>query len=224
MNAIPDSRPTLERWLALVVRYWAANMTLVHNQGQNWPGFGYSDDEKEELRSIAEKFSRREYFAWVAVTAVIAIAIFTVIVIAGFRLVTSATGGDQNLANTPEALFYLAFGLIMVVNFTIGFPAAMLPSAALVGRWFKVADSDLPDRAATARYCRKLWFQLSRISIIMIVVLLPLWIFVPNDSKFWVTARLVVPLLSPVVLVLTTASYFSARLQRSDRNTKRSGS
>jgi hypothetical protein len=49
----------------------------------------------------------------------------------------------------------------------------------------------------------------------MICVVLPLWLFVPNDSKFWVMGRLVAPLLSPVILVLTTAYYFSARLQRS---------
>jgi hypothetical protein len=214
MNALPNSRPALERWLALVVRYWAANMTLIHSRGSNWPGFGYTDDEKEELQSIAEKFPGREYFAWVAVTAVVAIAIFAVIVIAGMSCLTYAVGGDQNMANTPAALFYLALALIAVVSLTVGFPAAMLPSAALVGRWFRVKDEDLPDHATTARYFHKLCFQITRMSIVMLVVVLPLWIFVPYDSKFMVMARLVAPLLSPVILVLTTAYYFSARLQR----------
>jgi hypothetical protein len=223
MNALPDSRPTPERWLALVVRYWAANMTLIHNRGQNWPGFGYSDDEKAEMRSIAEGFPRREYFAWVAIVAVAAIAIFGVVMFAGFSCLTYAIGGEQNLANTPDALSYLAFGLMIVFCFTIGFPAALLLSAALAGRLFRVKDPDLPDGATTARYCHKLWFQISRMSAVMIVILLPVWIFVPNDSKFWVTARLVVPLLSPVVLVLTAAYYFSARLQPRAGNSRRGG-
>ena len=223
MNALPDSRSTLERWLALVVRYWAANMTLVHQRGQDWPGFGYSGDEKSEMQSIAEKFSGREFFAWLAIVAVVFIAISGAVMFAGFSCLTYAVGGERNMANTPDSLFYLTFGLMIVVCLAIGFPAAMLLSAALVGRWFKVAASDLPDRAATARYCHKLWFQISRMSIIMMVVLLPLWIFIPNDSKFWVTSRLVVPLLSPVVLVLTAAYYFSARLPRSAGNTRRGG-
>jgi len=46
-------------------------------------------------------------------------------------------------------------------------------------------------------------------------VLLPMWLFVPWDSKFMVMMRLVVPLLSPVVLVLTMAYYFTGRQQRS---------
>ena len=215
MNPLPDSRPTLERWLALVVRYWAANMTLIHSRGSNWPGFGYSDAEKEELRSIARKFPGSEYFAWVAVVAVVAIAIFVVIMIAGLSCLTYAIGGDQNMATTPAALFYLALALITVVSLTIGLPAAMLPSAALVGRWFGVKDPDLPNRATTARYFHKLWFQITRMSIVMIVAVLPLWLFVPYDSKFMVMARLVVPLLSPVVMGLTAAYYFSTRLQRS---------
>jgi hypothetical protein len=222
MNTLPDPRSTFERWLALVVRYWAANMTLVHSRGSNWPGFGYSDAEKEELQSIAGKFAWAEYFVWVAVVAVVAIAIFAAMVIAGLSCLTHVIGGDRNMAHTPAALFYLALALIAVVSLTIGLPAAMLPSAALVGRWFGVADPDLPDRATTARYFHKLWFQITRMSIIMIAAVLPLWLFVPYDSKFMAMARLVAPLLSPVILVLTTAYYFSARLQRNDRNTRRS--
>jgi uncharacterized membrane protein YhaH (DUF805 family) len=167
------------------------------------------------MQSIAGKFSGTEYFVWVAVVALIAVAIFAAIVIAGMSCLTYAIGGDQNMPNTPDALFYLALALMMVVSLTVGLPAAMLPSAALVGRWFRVADSDLPDPATTAHYFHKLWFQIARMTIIMICVVLPLWLFVPNDSKFWVMGRLVAPLLSPVVLVLTTAYYFSARLQRS---------
>ena len=215
MNPLPNSRRALERWLALVVRYWAANMTLIHSRGSNWLGFGYTADEKAEMQSIAGKFSGTEYFVWVAVVALIAVAIFAAIVIAGMSCLTYAIGGDQNMPNTPDALFYLALALMMVVSLTVGLPAAMLPSAALVGRWFRVADSDLPDPATPAHYFHKLWFQIARMTIIMICVVLPLWLFVPNDSKFWVMGRLVAPLLSPVVLVLTTAYYFSARLQRS---------
>ena len=51
-------------------------------------------------------------------------------------------------------------------------------------------------------------------SLVMLGLMLPVWLFVPSDSKFWVTARLIGPLLSPVVGVLTTVYYFSAKLQR----------
>jgi hypothetical protein len=91
----------------------------------------------------------------------------------------------------------------------------MLPAAALVGRWFGVADAELPDRSTTAFYFRKLWFQITRIAMVLSVALLGLWIFVPGDSKFWVISQLIMPLLSPAVAALSAAYYFSVRLRRS---------
>ena len=51
-GAPPGSRSTLERWIALLVRYWAYNMTLAFNQGSYYPGFGYSEDEKDTLKLV----------------------------------------------------------------------------------------------------------------------------------------------------------------------------
>jgi hypothetical protein len=90
----------------------------------------------------------------------------------------------------------------------------MLPAAALVGRWFGVADSVLPDRTTTSHYFHKLWFQIARIAMLGALALIPLWIFVPADSKLWVIGKLVLPLLSPAVAALTAAYYFTARLRQ----------
>jgi hypothetical protein len=208
-------RGNLERWLALLVRYWAFNMTLVHNRGANWPGFGYSDDEKTALNSIATKVPPLEYFVWVALFVVFFLIIVGVIVTVGMNGLIYVIGGEQNMAKTPAPLFFAQLALDLVVSFSIGFPAAMLPAAALVGRWFKVADAALPDRATTAHYFHKLWFQITRVALVMLLVLIPLWLFVPADSKFFLISRLIVPLLSPAVSALTAAYYFTARLRRS---------
>ena len=66
MPTTPNSRPALERWLALLAPYWAFNMTLVWNRRVSWPEFGYTDSEKAELKSISEKCPRAEYYAWLA--------------------------------------------------------------------------------------------------------------------------------------------------------------
>jgi hypothetical protein len=57
-----------------------------------------------------------------------------------------------------------------------------------------------------------MWFQITRMAFLMLCAVVPLWIYVPNDSKFMAVVRIVVPLMSPVVSVLTTIYYFSARL------------
>jgi hypothetical protein len=210
MNAPPDSRSTLERWLALLVRYWAFNMTLAYARTSWYPGFGYTPDEKAQMRSISEKFSFGQYVVWVLVVAVVALPILAIIGTAGLYPAIH----DANPATMPPALFFLSFVPVIVAAFTIGLPLAMLLSSALVGRWYKVADSDLPDRATTAHFFHKMWFQFTRIAILMMVVLVPLWILVPDNSKFWAAERLVLPVLGPAVTVLFAVYYFSARLKR----------
>lgn len=205
---------TIERWLSLVVRYWAANMTLIHNRGSNWPGFGYSDAEKEEMRAMAAEVPESEYFWFAGILSVIAIAVFAVVVTAGMYCLIAAIGGEQNMPNTPASLFFLSLALECIVSLTIGLPAAMLPSAALAGRIYRVPDEALPSRAVTAHYFHKLCFQITRMSLIMTAAVLPLWLFVPADSKFMVMVRVIAPLLSPVVTGLSAAYYFTARLKR----------
>jgi len=63
-------------------------------------------------------------------------------------------------------------------------------------------------------YFHKLWFQITRIAIVMVAALIPLWLFVPADSKFLVVFRLVAPLLSPAVGVLTMGYYGTAKVRR----------
>jgi hypothetical protein len=207
-------RSSLERWTALLVRYWAYNMSLIHRQGGNWLGFGYTTEEKAQLQSLSDAVPGLEYAAWLALVVIIYLALLIVTVIAGMNVLIHAIGGDANMSETPVALFFLMLALGLVVSLSIGFPAAMLPAAALAGRWFNVHDADLPDRAATAHYFHKLWFQIARIAMLGVLALIPLWIFVPADSKIWVIGKLVLPLLSPAVAALTAAYYFTARLRR----------
>ena len=195
----------------MLVRYWAFNMTLVHNRGVDWPGFGYTDAEKTELKSISEKYPSVEFYVWLGLAVVFALAIFAGVAIAGMSLLSYAIGGEKNMANTPEALFYLAFALQLLVSLSLGFPLAMLPAAALTGRFFTVQNDDLPSGPTTAHYFHKLWFQIARIAAVVVAVCVPLWIFVPGDSKFYVVLRLVIPMLSPAVAALTSAYFFIGR-------------
>lgn len=207
------SQSPSERWIALLVRYWSYNMTLVHQKRGVWPGFGYSETEKAELAAIAETVPRKEYSVWIGVTVVLALIIFGGVVIAGMNCLLYAIGGEQNMANTPAPLFFLMLGLDLLVCLAGGFPAAMLLGAAIAGGLNHIPDSALPDRARTAHYFHKLWFQITRVAIVILFVLVPLWMFVPADSKFVAIGRLIVPLLSPAVGVLTAAYYYAARLR-----------
>jgi hypothetical protein len=216
---VPSSRPTPDRWLALVVRYWAFNMDVIHSRGAYWPGFGYTDLEKAELRSIAQEIPFLEYGVWVAVFVALFLAMLVAIVLVGTNRLSYAAGGE--MSRVPASLFFLSFAVEALASLSMGFPLAMLASAALTGRMFRVVDSDLPDAAATAHYFHKLWFQITRMAIIVVIAVIPLAMYVPWDSKYLVIVRMVIPFLSAAVASLTTAYYFSARLQRNDRNARR---
>jgi hypothetical protein len=211
MPATPNSPPTLERCLALLVRYWAFNMTLVHNRGITWPGFGYTDAEAAELKSISEQYPKVEFYAWLGLVVVFALIIFAGVAVVGMSLLIYAVGGEKNMASTPAPLFFLALALQLLVSLSLGFPLAMLPAAALVGRFFAVPDRDLPDRPTTAHYFHKLWFQIARVAVLVLAVCVPMWLFVPSDSHFYVVLRLVIPMLSPAVTALTSAYFFIDR-------------
>jgi hypothetical protein len=207
------SRSALEHLLALVVRYWACNMTMVHDKGQDWPGFGYTEEEKGTLRTIAGKVGSLEFFAWIALVALFFIVVTGAIVAANIYL-SSAFGANPNPGATSEDILYLQMSCGLVVCVSIGFPLAMLAASWLLGRLFAVTDVDLPDRATTVHFFGKLVFQITRIAIITSLGGLVLWLLVPADSKFWTLSKLVVPLLSPAVLALTAAYYATARLRR----------
>jgi hypothetical protein len=209
----------MERWSALLVRYWAFNMSLVDRRG-GWLGFRYTEEEKAALEAIAAKVPRFEYYVWIALTALFYLVIAAVVATVGMNCLIVVIGGEQNMSKTPAPLFFAQLALDLAVGFAVGFPAAMLPAAALAGRWFAVADAALPDRAATAHYFHKLWFQITRMALVCLLVLLPLWLFVPDDSKFFLVSRLVLPLLSPAVAALTAAYYFTARLRRGAADAK----
>ncbi len=147
MDVPPGSRSTMERWIALLVRYWSVNMTMAFRSGGYWPGFGYSAEEKAEMAYLGQNCSFGQFLAWAFIVALIVMPVVAVVMIPGIYLLSSHTA-----ATLPGSVFFLSEGAAIVVCFTIGMPVAMLLGSALVGRLYKIPDSELPDRATTARY------------------------------------------------------------------------
>jgi hypothetical protein len=193
-----------ERRRALLVRHWAYNMTVVHDQGSLWPGFAYTPEEQEALRVIARRVPVTEYFAWVALIVPLMLLMIVVVGAACFGLI-SLSYGDRTIS---ESLFVVWLALTMVTTLTLCVPLAMWPASMLVGRWFKVPSAELPDPDVTARYLHKLWFQMSRMAVLLTAVVLALCLFAPE--RFWVISRVMVPILGPAVSLLT-AGYFLRR-------------
>ncbi len=208
-----EYRPALVRWLALLVRYWSRNMDLVDRRGGYAPGFGYTEQEKAHMHELAARISLGEFSVWLVLCAVLFILILVLLVMLAAFSVTMGFGPVHDLPNLAAAPFFLGLGLVALASLAIGLPLAMLPAAALTGRLFRVADSDLPDNALTAHFFHKLWFQITRIALIVVIALVPLWLLLPGDSDIMLIVRLVASLLGPAVASLTMAYTLAARLR-----------
>jgi cytosine/uracil/thiamine/allantoin permease len=83
----------------------------------------------------------------------------------------------------------------------------------LAGRWFEVAEAQLPEAAAVPHYLRKLCRQIARVALLAAGAVLALCLWMPETGRVHVLLHLVMPMLGPVVSVLTAVFYFGRRRQ-----------
>src|ERR1700722_3385651 len=149
------SPSALEYSLALFVRHWASNMTLAYKIGQSWPGFGYSDAEKEEMKTLDQAVSGAEFLTWIAVAAGYSILAIAVVVSLVLFVGFAAIGGPEHAGFLFFFCCAMTFGLCSVLP-------AMVIASATVGRFRKVDLSLLPEKTTVARLFRKVRFQFLR--------------------------------------------------------------
>jgi hypothetical protein len=203
-----------------VVRYWACNMTLVHDQGTSWPGFGYTDGEKETLRSIAGKVGSPEFFVWIGLVVVFFLVFATLTAIGGVSWMSPVDVNPAIRADSSAAAFYVTLCSVMVLCLSVIFPFSLLTASWVCGRWlFSTPDCALTDRATTVHFIGKLVFQITRVAVLAGIADLALLLFVPDDSKVSLLLKWLPAVLSPAVSALTLAYYASARLRRITPNT-----
>lgn len=208
-----ESPNALEYFLALFVRHWSANMTLVHTRYGKWPGFGYTDAEKQQMKTIDESVPTTEYYTWLGLSAVVAIAAFAV-VIAGMMGLLAVIGGEEHMKDTPATLFFFTLYFEVLFCLCCVLPVVMVLCSGIVDRFYNVALNLLPDRATTAHFFRKVWFQIIRITFILSGIALLYWLFVPVGSKLDLLVRFIAPMLAPLVTTLTTGWLLAGRLGR----------
>jgi hypothetical protein len=187
-------------------------MTLVHDQGSAWPGFGYSVDEQAVLRTIARRVPALEFGVWMTFVVVFALLCFASLALLGMWLLASTSPGNP-INSVSATAFMLNLGTQMVASLAVGLPVAMFASSSLTGRLFAVSDADLPDAPTVAHYVHKLSFQLLRAGLLGSAVIVAICLWLPD--RVWVLTRCALPVLVPAVC-LATAVYY--RYRNGNRN------
>ncbi len=189
-------------------------MTLVHERMGNWPGFGYTDAEKEEMKALDKTVPSLEFYTWVTLVVVLSITIFGIIVYLGTVALMAVIGGEEHMKDTPATLFFFVLYFEVVVCLCCVLPIVMVLSSGIVGRLRGVPLNLLPDRATTARLFRKVWFQIIRMTLVLGTIALLYWLFVPTGSKLDLLVRFIAPMLAPLVAILSSGWFLAGRLGR----------
>lgn len=211
--ALPIPPRKLGRGFGLLVRYWAFNMTLVHDQAAVWPGFGYDQDEQTALRAIARRVPVIEFSVWMTIVVGLTLLGITSLTLLGTWLL-ARTRADHSLASISGTVFLLYLGVEMVASLAVGLPAAMLAAGVLTGRLFGVVDADLPDAPTRTHYVHTLSFQFARMALLGSAVVVAMCLWLPD--RVWLLTRCVVPVLGPAVSVATLL-YFRYRAHPPER-------
>ena len=193
-------------------------MTLVFARYGWWPGFSYTNAEKQEMQAIDQTVPSLEYFIWLGLVLVFTLAAFAIMVTLGVIGMIAAIGGDGHMKDLSTPLFFFFLYCLMVLCLCGVLPVVMVLSSGIVGRWFGVSVSLLPEASTTTRYFRKIWSQFVRITIvtstIAVMISFIYWLFVPADSNLGLLLRAIVPMLIPLFSTLSTGWILAGRLRR----------
>ncbi len=130
---MPKSRRV--RFATTFVRYWGANMRwFVWAYEYEWPGFGYSAEDRALLvrwgATVGNSFIVFSLATFVFFLA-LAIAILTVVW-------GPALAADP--ATTPAVVFLMGLGAACILSITVALPLAMLGAAPLASRFAPPPD------------------------------------------------------------------------------------
>ena len=193
------------------VRFWCCNMDLVHASKMEWPGFGYTEAEQRTMHAYAERVTPRERTVLFALVTVLTILCGALLI--GVMFITlNALYPDPS--KTPAAVFFFLLANAALTTCSGGLIGAILIAGWITGQLIAPAPESLPDAAfARALFPKAVW-QITRMTVIMVLVVLAGWLFVPNGSKLDLLLRALAPTLAPTVAVLTVLRYAAGQVRR----------
>ena len=155
--------------------FWAKNMTAIRGAGMEWPGFGYTDGEWRRFGVLAAAIDDASMNKYIAVNAVVFIALAAIGMVAIFLPVASALFPEP--AKTPPLEFVLVLAGTALLILGAGLPLSLAVAARLCAT--PAIRQRLSGEPGDAALLHKVGFQITRVSAIMCGVFVPgtmLWI------------------------------------------------
>ncbi len=200
------------RSVRTIVSHWAHNMTLMHNLGISYPGFGYTEEEKQQLGALAKGVSSLGHLGFGFLNAVYFCAL------AGFVMGYGAIPLAFLLDPTHQSagVFFGCMGLGIAIGIGFGVPASMGLTALTFRLFGKEPQApDVSDDTVAALY-RKMYRQLLRAGVVTGVLIGP-WVLFGMTK----TGGHLIEFLTRVVVTLAPFAFLLLVLTAFLRGTKR---
>jgi hypothetical protein len=148
--------------------YWGANMRFAWamTQGAQWPGFRYSDIERDLLRERAARIGTGRFWAFMA--WVTALFILGAGLLVGFVMVPLLGWFWPDAARTPAAGFFGILAAIIALSIGPVFLGALRAGAWLADGFGRARPgADRPATAANAALIAKVRWQFLRMALVL---------------------------------------------------------
>ncbi len=191
------------------VLYWCRNMAAAWSYGDNWPFFGYSPEEKKQMKEFSKVIGDGEYGIYAMVVAIIAIALIAAVVI-------------PSILALPSDASAVVFFAVLTGNIVISL-TALVPFALLITAWFfglaRGRGAVSPEqRGWVMQIFHQVMWQFARLGIlwgvIMGIAIGAAAIIFPSGSWFWIVLSLAGQLLSWLFIVAVLLRSVSNALSR----------
>jgi len=183
------------------LRFWSANMEIVHKGGMSWPGFSYTKEEKERMAAIAKTLPSGTFGLWLYLIGPVVFIALAAAIIVGLWL-PAMNMLFPNPADVTPLPFVLLLAAAALLALSLGFWAVLT-----VGSWIAVqvggAGEGYAPEAGDAALYAKARRQFRR------MILVVCGVFVPG-CWLWITFRVEAgPIVTALKLVSIALVLFS---------------
>jgi hypothetical protein len=187
-------------------------MNLIHRGAMEWPGFTYTDEEKEQLSSLAAGLTSFKFGAFLFVNTVIFITLAAIVV--WFGVMPMATVLDPE--HKSGLIFLLCLALGAAVSLGLGLPASLAFSSMTMNAISGPVDPGPVTEEQAAALYRKMQFQITRMGLIMSFLLVPLVIVGRTElgGKIIEFVRSAIVMIAPFAVLLTVMRAMGPRFKR----------
>ncbi|MBL9009325.1 MAG: hypothetical protein JNJ46_34005 [Myxococcales bacterium] len=193
------------RWIRAAVRYWGGALSLARSDdGSQWPGFRYEEDEVKRLDALAEQVGLGELGLFLLLNSLLFIALAALVGIAGF--VPTLRAMYPVLSEIQTLPFFLLTGLFIALMSGVGLPLSMVISAGLLSKIYKHPELPEISESHVVHLFLKMQWQCLRSALVILFVGMLLAGFVAYYEKridilFQIVLRFVVPAIGTSTLL-----------------------